>query len=997
MSRQRYGRDIYNAMNDAIFVVDRASLQIVYANRVLADVAGLDQGALLGMALPDLYAEADRPAVTSHLAQIGEQIVQFGAHLLPRNGTPLYADTRITPGHQDGRAQLVCVISSPGQPSLAQALQESQTVYRSLVDALSDLIFRIRDDGTYLEFKIPDNLGLKMLAPDEIIGKKIADIVPQHVADLAMPAIARALHAQQPETIKYSILESSGLHHYDCCFVPSLENEVIAVVKDVTDQKQHEIILRIQRDLGVALSFETSLNHALELVVDASIRAAEMDCGGIYLIDAISGELDLAYQQGLSEEFVQVTRHYPPDTPQARLVMKGQPVYSYYPNLGIRLNGISQRENLRAIAIMPVSYQNQVIACINVASHRQDEVAPLAQHALESIAAQIGSAIVRIRAEEALRQKDRLLESVALAANRLMAVGEQEATFNDALAILGQRIDVDRAFVYELHTHPETGEPATSHRYSWSGPYLSTRADVSRLQNLPWQAFGLQAWYEMLAANQEVKLSRDTIQQLVPSHVPLAMKIESLLLMPVMVERRLWGFMGLSDHRNPREWAGEEINVLRIMASSLGAAIERQQAEDKLRHEREVADHERKMANTLREVGMVLTSTLELDAVLGRILEQALRVIPFDAANVFLLDGDVARMVHHQGYEAFGLSTETISQIAFNLEQTPLLQSMIRQGTPMVCPNVKNNDRWRTWPGFEWIGSWLGVPIVARGKVVAFFSFDSTTENFYNENHIRLIDPFAKQAAIAFENARLFEDTQRLERIKSEMIRMASHDLSSPLTRIKESIRRLKMEMGGSDSGRHVNVELLGRCGQDCEAAVNEMEQIVFNILSVERIEAQHQAARAIVWCELLAESVRTIRSELEAKQHQLDIECEPNLPVARGIRAQLLSAMSNLIGNAIKYTPAGGHIRVRLFRSSYGGTPTVAFEVQDDGIGIPQDLQAQIFDPFYRAAQAGTERTSGLGLGLSIVKATVKFHKGRVYFDSEPGKGSLFGFWIPV
>jgi signal transduction histidine kinase len=102
-----------------------------------------------------------------------------------------------------------------------------------------------------------------------------------------------------------------------------------------------------------------------------------------------------------------------------------------------------------------------------------------------------------------------------------------------------------------------------------------------------------------------------------------------------------------------------------------------------------------------------------------------------------------------------------------------------------------------------------------------------------------------------------------------------------------------------------------------------------------------------------------------------------------------------NLLGNAVKYTPEGGSITVRVFLKPYGLDQTVAVEVEDNGIGIPDEQQANLFRPFYRASH--TKNIDGTGLGLSIVKAVADYHQGNVYFKSAPGKGSLFGFWIPV
>jgi PAS domain S-box-containing protein len=1105
MFKTDYLSDICDAMHDAILVADHTSLAILYANQALLRLTGFDQTFLSRKRLPDIFASSHRAHVADYVMQVDGQKAHFEAPLVSSKNAEILTETQITLDQINGRCCLICVIRDiRHRPAIEQELRRRERLYRLLVGAMPDLLFRIRRDGTYLESKVPDNLGLKVPTDDEIIGKKIADIVPEHVTALAMPAIERVLDTGQMETIEYAIEEPSGLHEYEARFVASFEDEVIALVRDITVRKRNETLLRIQRDLGAALSVETDLNRALQLIVETAVRVTGMDCGGIYLTDPVSGAQELRCHRGLSDEFAQVVLRYDADAPQTSWLMQSKPIYTKYCELNTSFIDIKRQEDLRAIAINPVLSQNQVIAGLVVASHTTDEIPAPARDALETIASQIGSAILRIRAEEArreseettrtllnaskdmamlldvnetvlaineffanqlgttsekivgtnirnylapdiaksrrqqgekvlrsgkpvqfedtnrgrhfvnsfyplfnarnevtrvaifarditeqkraeevLRQRDRLLEGVAKATSHLVTTGDQETIFNEALALFGQAANFDHVFIFENHSHPETGDQVTSYRFGWDREYASRKTVISRLQNLPWQAAGLQHWYDALSAGHEIRVSRQELVHLESLGISLDRNI-SLLVVPVFVHGYCWGEIGFNIWRENHEWSGDEANALRTLATGVGAAIERQQAEDRLRHEREIAD-------TLREVGMVLTSTLELDKVLGQILEQARRVVPYDAANVFLLEDGETRLVHHYGYEAFGLSRDYMNQIRIDPEKTPLLAKIVQDGMPYLCPDTSADPCWRDFPGLEWIQSWLGAPIVARGKVVGVFSFDTVQKNFYGEEHIRQIAPFARQAAIAIENALLFEDTQRLERIKSEMIRMASHDLRSPLTRIKETLRRVKELPVDSDPADRDKQCLI------LEEAAQEMEQIIANILSLERIEARHCSARSIIWSELLAESVENIQVELEAKHHRLSVECELDLPVTRGDPVQLQRAMINLMRNAIKYTPPGGYIRVRVHQGSYGGTPTIVFEVQDNGIGIPLELQEQLFQPFYRAEQTGTEDVAGLGLGLSIVKAAIKYHKGNVYVDSAPGQGTLFGFWVPI
>ena len=107
----------------------------------------------------------------------------------------------------------------------------------------------------------------------------------------------------------------------------------------------------------------------------------------------------------------------------------------------------------------------------------------------------------------------------------------------------------------------------------------------------------------------------------------------------------------------------------------------------------------------------------------------------------------------------------------------------------------------------------------------------------------------------------------------------------------------------------------------------------------------------------------------------------------------RVLQAISNLIGNAVKYTPDGGHVTVRFSQEGQ----RLHFSVKDTGYGISPERQARLFERFYRAREPGTDHIPGTGLGLSLVKTVVERHGGQVWFESEPGVGSTFGFWLPA
>jgi PAS domain S-box-containing protein len=174
----------------------------------------------------------------------------------------------------------------------------------------------------------------------------------------------------------------------------------------IAEHGQAEENIIIERNLGMLLSATNSLQEAFKYCLVAAITVSEMDCGGIYAVDKKTGEINLVHQQGLSPEFIKHTSHYSVDSPDAGIVMGEKPVYSRFTDIGLPLNDSLRQEGLLAMAVVPVKYEGEVIACINVASHTRESVPPLGRDCLETIAAQIGSTIARITTEDALQKSE---------------------------------------------------------------------------------------------------------------------------------------------------------------------------------------------------------------------------------------------------------------------------------------------------------------------------------------------------------------------------------------------------------------------------------------------------------------------------------------------------------------------------------------------------------------------------------------------------------------
>jgi PAS domain S-box-containing protein len=181
---------------------------------------------------------------------------------------------------------------------------------------------------------------------------------------------------------------------------------VLSSGEDITERKRMERLLCVERDLAKALMAVRTLDDTLALFLDAAISSSGFDAGGVYLVNPETGAMDLRCHRGLTDAFVDAVRHLEPDSPQARIIHEGRPLYARHRELGIPMNGARTAESIRAIAILPIRHRDLVIGCLNIASHADDEVSDHARAVLETLVGQMGQAIAEEQAREALCESE---------------------------------------------------------------------------------------------------------------------------------------------------------------------------------------------------------------------------------------------------------------------------------------------------------------------------------------------------------------------------------------------------------------------------------------------------------------------------------------------------------------------------------------------------------------------------------------------------------------
>lgn len=312
-------------------------------------------------------------------------------------------------------------------------------------------------------------------------------------------------------------------------------------------------------------------------------------------------------------------------------------------------------------------------------------------------------------------------------------------------------------------------------------------------------------------------------------------------------------------------------------------------------------------------------------------------------------------------------------------------------------------------PGQPPVRSYLAVPVALRsGVVIGCLFFGHPEPSMFSERTERIIGGIAAQAAVAIDNARLYEasqqaaeerkilldserqaraDVERTSQMKDEFLATLSHELRTPLTAILGWAQVLRR--GSRDQAD------LHRGLQTIERNARAQAQLIEDLLDMSsiasgkvRLEMLSLAPAAIA-----AAAIDTVRPAAEAKQIRIERDFEPAPGMVAGDASRLQQIIWNLLTNAIKFTPAGGRIQVGIRREG----DQIAVAVRDNGVGIAPAFIGHVFERFRQADATTTRKHGGLGLGLSIVKHLVEQHGGTVCAASDgEGRGACFTVRLP-
>ncbi|OGQ82466.1 MAG: hypothetical protein A3F90_08740 [Deltaproteobacteria bacterium RIFCSPLOWO2_12_FULL_60_19] len=390
--------------------------------------------------------------------------------------------------------------------------------------------------------------------------------------------------------------------------------------------------------------------------------------------------------------------------------------------------------------------------------------------------------------------------------------------------------------------------------------------------------------------------------------------------------------------------------------------------------------------STLHEIGSAMTSTLDLQTVLDLFLEKLDALLPYAAAVIRLYNPATGEL-EPVASRKFDGSPQKLAQWEKELGLTGVV---FQTKAPLVVRNARADPRTRHVAFLQAAHpiSYLGVPLIVKGKAIGDIVFYSNEEREFGGEEVQFFTALAGQAAIAIHNSQLYERIVKANKIKDEFLGVMSHELRTPLNVVVGYAQLMKEQMLGEVNPKQAEVlqKIVDRAGDQLS--------MITDLLEVTKMEGESER---LVTSEVgLVPFLEDLRSSYWVpveKDLTLRWDYPSDLPVIKTDSEKVKHVLQNLINNAVKFTQRGA---VTISARCVPGSKKVVFQVADSGVGIPQEHLPLIFERFHQVDSSNTRAFGGVGMGLYIVKKFTEMLGGQVVVESEPGTGSTFTVTLP-
>jgi signal transduction histidine kinase len=460
-------------------------------------------------------------------------------------------------------------------------------------------------------------------------------------------------------------------------------------------------------------------------------------------------------------------------------------------------------------------------------------------------------------------------------------------------------------------------------------------------------------------------------------------------------------FIGLLGARRieVRPFTPAQIKLLETFADQAVIAIENVRLLQELQQRTRELVRSVEELKALGEVGQAVSSTLDLETVLTRIVSHAVQLSGTDGGAIYEYDEQseefLLRATDHMEEELINalranpprLGDGVVGRAALSREPIQIAD---------IADTAAYAPRMRVLLARFGFHACLAVPLLREDRIIGGLVVRRKSAGEFRPEVIELLQTFATQSALAIQNARLFreieEKSRQIEaanRHKSEFLANMSHELRTPLNAIIGFSEVLGERMFGELNEKQAEYT------EDILSSGRHLLSLINEILDLSKVEAGRMELELAEFdLPLAIDNARTFVRERAVKHGiNLDVVVDEGLGDFTGDERKIKQILLNLLSNAVKFTPEGGRIGIKA-RQADG---SVEISVSDTGIGIAPEDQPKIFEEFRQVGSDYAHKVEGTGLGLTLAKKFVELHGGKIWVESEVGKGSTFTFTLPI
>lgn len=481
-----------------------------------------------------------------------------------------------------------------------------------------------------------------------------------------------------------------------------------------------------------------------------------------------------------------------------------------------------------------------------------------------------------------------------------------------------------------------------------------------------------------------------------PKQLELALELGlcSAMIVPLRLPNRAIGSMMFVQAESRRTYALRDLAVAEALADQTALSIDNARLYQAAQEARARAEDVARRLDVLASASTLIGPSLEPEAALEQLAKLVVSTLA-DYCIVYRLAPD--GLIHRVGLahadpaqQALVFELGRLAPLTLDDEFGP--GKVLRTGEPILAPSIEPDELRDSAQSPEHLAvllqlaprSTLIIPLVARGRTLGAVALAATDRSgrHYGEGDLNLARVLAHRAALLVDNARLYVEARDATHARDEMLAIVSHDLRAPLSAVSSACDLLGLD----PSPEHTAI-LAGVIRR----ATGQMSRLIEDLLEVSRIhQGRLTVEPAPVDVATLVTSALSLHAPV-AEQRAIRLEHAPvDAPVhIRCDRTRVIQALGNILGNALKFTPEGGKVEVRVGVEE----DRVCIRVADTGPGIPDDQLAHLFDRFWRG---GRENRDGIGLGLTIAKGIAEAHGGRIEVTSQLGEGSVFTLVLP-